>query len=179
MLTAQISSTTKSQIHGQGDDVNKSLKCACVIAPVLLCLLLVQAAGAAGSGRLQAQATDAKQELMNFEKGWWEAFAKRDKVALERILADDFLGFDFGTDHPKTKGQWIASATDKDFRVDSYSIERMDVLISGDTAVVAVHYLAHYTNNSKKSSERAIDLDTLVRRDGRWQALVTGEIHAK
>jgi ketosteroid isomerase-like protein len=154
--------------------MNKSLKHTCVIA-LVLCLLLVQTAGAAGSDRL---ATDAKRELMNFEKGWWEAFANRDKVALEHMLAEDFLGFDFGTDHPKTKDQWIASATDKDFHVDSYAIERMDVLISGDTAVVAVHYLAHYTNHGKKSHERAIDLDTLVRRDGHWQALATGEIDA-
>jgi len=41
--------------------------------------------------------------LIKFEKEWWEAFKARDKAALERILADEFLGFDFGAGNPKTK----------------------------------------------------------------------------
>jgi stress response protein SCP2 len=67
---------------------------------------------------------------------------------------------------------------DNNFRVDSYSIERIDVIVVADTAVAAVHYSAHFTVDGKASSERAIDLDTLVRRNGRWQAVATGEVHA-
>jgi ketosteroid isomerase-like protein len=153
------------------------MKCARVMLPLLVYLLLVQASGAAGSTP-PAQATSLKQELIRFEKAWWEAFKGRDKAALERILADEFLGFDFGTDNPKTKRQWIDAAMDKNFRVDSYSIERIDVLVVADTAVCAVHYSAHFTTNGKASSESTVDLDTLVRRNGRWQAVATGEIHA-
>jgi ketosteroid isomerase-like protein len=155
--------------------VNRSMKSARAMFPLLVCLLLVQAAGAADR-KPQAQATDLKQELIKFEKEWWEAFKVRDKAALERILADEFLGFDFDADNPKTKSQWIDAAMGKNFRVDSYSIERIDVIVVADTAVAAVHYSAQLTHNGKASSERAIDLDTLVRRNGRWQAVATGEI---
>jgi ketosteroid isomerase-like protein len=148
-----------------------------VMFAVLVCLLLAQTAGAADK-KSQAQSTDTKQEVIKFEKTWWEAFKTRDKAALERILADEFLGFDNDAGDPKTKSQWIAAyALDKNFRVDSYSIERIDVLVVADTAVAAVHYSAHYTRNGKASTERTIDLDTLVRRNGRWQAVSTGEIH--
>jgi ketosteroid isomerase-like protein len=147
-----------------------------VMLALLVCLLLVQPAVAA-SRKPQAQATDTKQEVIKFEKAWWEAFKTRDKAALERILADEFLGFDNDAGDPQTKAQWIAFAMDKNFRVDSYSIERIDVLVVADTAVAAVHYSAHYTRNGKASTERTIDLDTLVRRNGRWQAVATGEIH--
>jgi ketosteroid isomerase-like protein len=157
--------------------VNRSMKSARAMVPLLVCLLLVQATGAA-CRKPQAQATDPKQGVIKFEKEWWEAFKTRDRAALERILADEFLGFDNDAGEPRTKGQWIAAyAMDKNFRVDSYSIERIDVLVVGDTAVAAVHYSAHFTVNGKASSERAIDLDTLVRRNGRWQAVATGEVH--
>jgi hypothetical protein len=152
------------------------MKSARAMVPFLVCLLLVQTAGAA-SRTPQARATDTKQEVIKFEKGWWEAFKMRDKAALERILADEFLGFDTDSGIPETKTQWIDGAMDKNFRVDSYSIERIDVIVVADTAVAAVHYSAHYTVNGRGSSARAIDLDTLVRRNGRWQAVATGEVH--
>lgn len=156
--------------------MNRSMKSARAIVSLLVCLLLGQAAGAADS-KSPAQATDPKQEVITFEKAWWEAFKVRDKAALERILADEFLGFDNDAGNPETKRQWIDGAMDKNFRVDSYSIERIDVVVVADTAVAAVHYSAHYTVKGKASSDRAIDLDTLVRRNGRWQAVATGEVH--
>jgi ketosteroid isomerase-like protein len=153
------------------------MQCVRVMFAVLVCLLLAQTAGGADK-KSQAQATDTKQEVIKFEKAWWEAFKTRDEAALERILADEFLGFDNDAGDPKKKSQWIAAyALDKNFRVDSYSIERIDVLVVADTAVAAVHYSAHYTRNGKASTEHTIDLDTLVRRNGRWQAVATGEIH--
>lgn len=197
MVTSAESSTTESETDATaprlrrgrrrpglrlttwtGDNVNRIMKSARAMVPLFVCLLLVQTAGTAGK-TTQAQATDTKQEVIKFEKGWWEAFKMRDKAALERILADEFLGFDNDAGEPRTKSQWIAAyAMDKNFRVDSYSIERIDVIVVADTAVAAVHYSAHFTVNGKASSDRAIDLDTLVRRNGRWQAVATGEVHA-
>ena len=52
----------------------------------------------------------------------------------------------------------------------------MDVTVVADTGVVAVHYSIHTTKQGKASSERKTDLDTFVRRNGRWQALATGEV---
>jgi hypothetical protein len=155
--------------------VNRSMNSVGAIVPLLMCLLLAPAAGAADRTP-QAQATELKQELIGFEKVWWEAFKTRDKDALERILADEFVGFDDDTENPTTKSRWIDGALDKNFRVDSYSIERIDVIVVADTAVAAVHFSAHLTENGKARSVRAIDLDTLVRRNGRWQAVATGEL---
>jgi ketosteroid isomerase-like protein len=146
-----------------------------VMIPLLVCLLLGHTAGFAGR-KSQAGTIDSKQELMSLEKEWWEAFKTRDKATLERILADEFLGFDNAAANPQTKRQWIDDMTDESFRVDSYSIERMDVIVAADTAVVAVHYSMHKTIKGKASSERKCDLDTFVRRNGRWQALATAEV---
>jgi hypothetical protein len=52
----------------------------------------------------------------------------------------------------------------------------MDVIAAADTAVVAVHYLMHNADKDKANGERKCDLDTFVRRDGRWQALATAAI---
>lgn len=52
----------------------------------------------------------------------------------------------------------------------------MDVTSVADTAVVAVHYSIHATESGKGSSERNLDLDTFVRRNGRWKALATAEV---
>ena len=81
--------------------MNRFMKSARAMGPLLVCLLLVQATGAAGR-KPQAQMTDTKQEVIKFEKEWWEAFKMRDKAALERILADEFLGFDNDAGEPRT-----------------------------------------------------------------------------
>ena len=91
------------------------------MVPLVVYLLLVQTAGAVHT-QPQAPAIDAKQEVMTFEKQWWEAFKTRDKATLERILADEFLGFDNAAGNPQTKRQWIDDAMDPSSRVDSYSI---------------------------------------------------------
>jgi len=155
--------------------VNRYMQSVRVMIPLLVCLLLVQAAGAAGR-KSQVRTVDSKQELINLEKEWWEAFKTRDKAVLERILADEFLGFDNAAANPETKRQWIDGVMDESFRVDSYAIERMDVIVVADTAIVAVHYSMHTTVKGKASSERNLDLDTFVRRNGRWQALATAEV---
>jgi ketosteroid isomerase-like protein len=134
-----------------------------------------QAGGAAGT-KSPPQTIDSKQELIALEKKWWEAFKAPDRAALERILADEFVGYDNPAGKPETKRQWIDGMTDGSFRVDSYAIERMDVTVVADTGVVAVLYSIHTTEKGKASSERKIDLDTFVRRNGRWQALATGEV---
>jgi hypothetical protein len=69
------------------------MKSARAVVPLLVCLLLAQATEAAGR-KPQARVTDTKQEVIKFERGWWEAFKMRDKAALERMLADEFHGFD-------------------------------------------------------------------------------------
>jgi Domain of unknown function (DUF4440) len=94
----------------------------------------VQAGGSAG-GKSQAQANDSKQELIDLEKKWWEAFKAPDRAALERILADEFVGYDNAAGKPETKRQWIDGMTDGSFRVDSYAIER--TLATGEVLVQA------------------------------------------
>jgi hypothetical protein len=153
--------------------MNRFVRSVRVIIRFLVCLLLVQAAVVAGN-KSKARTIDSKQDLINLEKEWWEAFKTRDKAVLERILADEFRSFNNAAANPETKRQWIDGVMS--FRMDSYSIERMDVIVAGDTAVVAVHYSVHKTGEDKSSSERKCDLDTFIRRNGRWQALATAAI---
>jgi hypothetical protein len=145
------------------------------IISFLVFLLLVQATLIAGD-KSKARTIDSKQDLINLENEWWTAFKTRDKAVLERILADEFRSFNNAAANPETKRQWIDGVTDASFRIDSYSIERMDVIVAADTAVVAVHYSVHRADQDIASSERKCDLDTFVRRNGHWQALATAAV---
>ncbi len=134
---------------------------------------------ARGSGpaatRPEAQPTGVEQDLIKLEKQWWEACKTRDKAALERILADEYLGIDNDAVEPQNKREWIEQRVNGESRVASYSLEHFEVRVVGDTAVVAVRYSLEMNNKGVEHTEHSVDMDTFVRRGGRWQALGTAE----
>jgi hypothetical protein len=133
-------------------------------------------ARAAAGTKPQAQATASEQALIKLEKDWWEAFKNRDKTALEGILADEFFGIDNDAAKPTNKREWIDRTVNGESRVESYSIEHFEVRVVADTAVVAVRYSLRRTVKGVEHSEHCVDMDTFVRRNGRWQALGTAEV---
>jgi ketosteroid isomerase-like protein len=125
----------------------------------------------------QAPVTDTsgpEQDLTTLETQWWDAIKNHDRVALEAVLADDFMGVDNGAEPATTKHGWVDWAMT--FQLKSYVLEKLELRISGDTAIVAVHYSTIATVKGAERRDRGVDMDVFVRRRGRWQALGTGEI---
>ena len=121
-----------------------------------------------------AEQRNAAQELAAVEKRWWDSIRDHDRAGLEAVLADDFLGIDNGGEPPTTRRQWIDWAMA--FPLKSYSIDKLDMRIAGETAIVAAHYSTRVMDKGVERSDRGVDMDIFVRRNGRWQALGTGEI---
>jgi hypothetical protein len=102
-------------------------------------------------------------QLTQLEKDWTEANIKGDKEALEKILADEYVG---NEDNSRTKRQYIDSLK-PDSSVEEWEIYDVTVNQTDDRAVV----------NGSLREETADGtvvynfVDTFVWRDHRWQAV--------
>ncbi|TSA30635.1 MAG: nuclear transport factor 2 family protein [Ignavibacteriales bacterium] len=151
----------------QGKEHRSTRMCALCI---VLFLLAVPAFGQTTDRHYRNQ----ERELAAIEKQWWDSIKDHDRAKLERILADDFMGVDDGEEPPTTKQRWVDWAMN--FQLKSYVIEKLDMRITAETAIVSVHYSTRVIVRGKETSDSGVDLDIFVRRDRRWQALGTGEI---
>jgi hypothetical protein len=120
------------------------------------------------------ETTGPEHDLTALETRWWDAIKNHDRAALEAVLAEDFMGVDNGAEPATTKRRWVEWAMT--FQLKSYVLEKLDVRINKDTAIVAVHYSTIATVRGVERSDHGVDMDVFVRRHGRWQALGTGEI---
>lgn len=110
-------------------------------------------------------------QLTRLEKDWTEANLKGDKEALEKILADEYVGND---DNSRTKRKYIDTIK-PDPSVESWDLYDVTVNQTGDRAVV---------NGSLKeetSDETYVYefVDTFVWRDHRWQAVTSHATRVK
>ena len=134
------------------------------ILPV--CLLLAVAM----PGQTQGDKNSVDQILIQMEHDWSRADTEKDAAALDRILADDWIGIDFeGT--VLTKPEAL-----KDIGADSASLEStvlsdMKVRIYGNTAIVTGTDTEKSEYHGKDSSGKYLWTDVFVFRNGRWQAV--------
>jgi hypothetical protein len=107
---------------------------------------------------------EVKSQLTKIEEEWTEANVKGDKEALERILADDYVGGP--TSH--TKREYIDKLT-PDSSIKSWELQDLTVDQDGDRATV------HGTirNETDKGTEVYNFTDKFVWRDHRWQAVAS------
>ena len=106
---------------------------------------------------------EVEAQLTKLEKQWTEANIKGDKEALERILADEYVGND---DNSRTKRQYIDSLK-PDTTVQDWEISDVSVAQTGERAVVS----ASLKQETTDGTENYNFIDTFVWRDHRWQAV--------
>ena len=121
--------------------------------------------------------TDA-QEIERLERQWIEAFQQSDTITLKQILADDFV-FTDPNGLLKTKEQWLSELSSGTLTVERLNIDDIQVKVSGDVASADV-----LLSMKAKSVEGGYDgqyhsVDMYEKRDGRWQATVSGAKHAR
>ena len=110
------------------------------------------------------------QTLLQIEHDWSEADTHKDAAALNRILADDWMGIDFeGT--LLTKPQALAGIDSGSGSLESTVLGDMKVRIYGTTAIVTVTDTEKSEYHGKDSSGKYLWTDVFVLRDGRWQAV--------
>ncbi len=114
----------------------------------------------------------AEQYIVESERQWAESVASGSAVAVERILADDFIGVDpHGQSYDKAK---MIADTRKgpDYFVSNH-LNEVKVRFYGDTAVAQGS-----ESWERKTGEkgRFVWTDTWIRRNGEWQIVAAEDL---
>jgi ketosteroid isomerase-like protein len=133
------------------------------------------AAGRSGSG--SAASKQVEQELMQLERDWSAAYLRHDTTAIERIIADDFVGFD-GRGVLTDKAQEIEDAKGAkpgdpppSFLILEDEVTDMKVRQYGDVAVVTGRSVEKVRLRDRETVIQYRRTTVWVKRHGRWQCV--------
>jgi len=124
------------------------------------------------------EATEAtstsEQELLNAEREWADVVMRRDKVAADRILADEFrlTGPELqrlSTGRATTKDVWLETLQFIDAR--SFDFSDAQITLYGRAAVVFVRATLDWSIQGRPLPSNYMLTDLWVNRDGRWQVV--------
>lgn len=122
--------------------------------------------------------TSVEQTLMQVERDWGSAEIKKDYAAVDKILADDWVGIDYdGT--IIAKAQAMADLRSGSSTLSSEELGPMTVRVFGSTAVVTGSDTEKSTDRGKDSSGKYVWTDVFVFRNGRWQAVASQSTKAQ
>jgi len=116
----------------------------------------------------------AERYIVESERQWAESVASGDPSAVERILADDFLGVD-----PKgrlyVKAKMMADTRNAPQYFVSNHVNEVKVRFYGDTAIA---HGDEFWERRTGERGRFVWTDTWIRRDGRWQIVAAEDLIA-
>ena len=113
---------------------------------------------------------NVEKEITQLERDWGDALAKRDLVALDRILGDDHSVIT-KDGSVLTKAQELAKHSESADEL--FDFEPMKVRVFGDTAVVTGGHRERSQYQGKDTSGHYRWMDVFVKRKGRWQAVAS------
>jgi len=121
--------------------------------------------------------SNVEQELMQLERDWSAAVLKHDTAAIDRILADDYVGID-GRGIITTKAQEIDDAKalkpgdpGLPFLVVSESLTDMKVRTFGDFAIVNGRVVEKIDRNGQERDIQYRRTTVWAKRQDRWQCV--------
>ena len=124
--------------------------------------------GLLASSRARAQATSAvEQEIIKLEQTVTNAQFKKDRAALERLLADDYL-YTHSNGSVLNKAQEIAESMSSDVQWTDSKFADLKVRVFGDVAVLTGRQTIQGTAKGYVPGPRRIT-DIFVKRSGRWE----------
>jgi ketosteroid isomerase-like protein len=123
---------------------------------------------------LQKGQKETERYIVDSERQWAESVATGDTSAIERILADDFIGVD-PQGHLYNKQQMIDETHNAPKYFVSNRLNDVKVRFYGNTAVAQGS-----ETWEKRSGERGrfVWTDTWLRRNGRWQIVAAEDLIA-
>jgi ketosteroid isomerase-like protein len=110
-----------------------------------------------------------EQALLQIERDFTSAMIKKDRAAMENILAADFVGR--GPEGVQNKRQVIASIMGSALKIESAEITNMQPMVFGETAVVYGTSSEKSTTGGRDSSGQYRWTDIFEKLDGRWQCV--------
>ena len=136
--------------------------------PVLLSCVLVASAVTVASA-LQRVESD-QDVLVKLERGWNEAFYRKDVAFIEKLLAEEFTAtYDDGRIGDKATELALVAAFDQN--VQSATPEEFAVRVYRDTAVVWFTLRLVGIKDGQRSEMALRYTDVWIIRDGRWQCV--------
>jgi ketosteroid isomerase-like protein len=118
------------------------------------------------------QTGKVEQTLMQMEQDWAQALVKGDVVTADRLLADDW----FGQGPPggsSNKAGALADLKSGTTKYDAVTVGEMKVRVFGDVAVVTGTQDQKSSYKGKDTSGHSVWTDVFVKRQGKWQAVVS------
>lgn len=110
--------------------------------------------------------------LIQMEHDWSQADVKKDVAALNRILAEDWIGIDFqGTVLTKPEALKQVDLHSDATETESTELAEMKIRLFGNTALVSGTEIERSQYKGKDSSGKYIWTDVFVLRNGHWQAV--------
>jgi ketosteroid isomerase-like protein len=130
--------------------------------------LVVALLGLLASSRAWAQTTRAaEQDIIKLEQTVTDDQFKKDRAALERLLADDYL-YTHSNGSVLNKAQEIAESMSSDVQWTDSKFADLKVRIFGDVAVLTGRQTIRGAAKGYVPGPRRIT-DIFVKRNGRWQ----------
>ena len=113
-----------------------------------------------------------QQILIELERGWNEAFYRKDVAFIERLLAEEFMAtYDDGSRGDKAKE--LALTAEFNQRVESALQDEFTVRVYRDTAVVWFTLRLVGIRQGQRAEVTYRYTDVWVLRDGRWKCVST------
>jgi ketosteroid isomerase-like protein len=111
-------------------------------------------------------------ELTQIEHQLVKAWIDGDRKTVDSILASDWSVIDL-TGHVLTKTQVLQEIGSGDRRIESGSVDDLNVRMFGEIAIVTGRSFLSGTYQGKRASVVQRFTDVFARRDGRWQAVAS------
>lgn len=136
--------------------------------PVVLSCVLVASPAALASAVQRAESD--QDVLVKLERGWNEAFYRKDVAFIERLLAEEFKAtYDDGRIGDKATELGLVAAFDQN--VQSATPDEFAVRVYRDTAVVWFTLRLVGIKDGQRSEMALRYTDVWIVRDGRWQCV--------
>jgi len=142
-----------------------------------LCGVLVATWAVTASASQRPPVESDQQVLIELERGWNEAFYRKDVAFIKDLLADEFIAtYDDGSRGDKAKE--LALAAEFSQQVESAVQDEFTVKVYRDTAVVWFTLRLVGIRQGQRGELTLRYTDVWVMRDGRWQCVSTQSTRA-
>jgi len=116
--------------------------------------------------------SEAEEELLKIEKAFADAIVKNDLEGIERLVADDWIIID-PNGETVDRARFLEVIKSGALTHDMMESEDFRVRVYADSAVVTATTSTKGKFMGQEFSTRERATDVFVRRDGRWQCVLT------
>ena len=138
-----------------------------------LLIALSMLSGAGPSAAAEEQRLGAEAEIVGLEQRLAEAWVKRDREFIDRLLASDWSVIE-PSGKVTTKQQLLDEAfSSADRRIEEMTIDEVKVRVFGDAAVATGRTRATGSSQGQRGTAVLRFTDVLHYREGRWQIVAS------